>query len=235
MEIPKIIHQIWSSKQTPYPKIFDLLADTWKKYNPDWQYILWDDEMMDEFMEKHYPQYKVKFDNFLYDIQRWDIIRYLILYKMGGLYVDCDYECLENIEPLLKKNCCFSCQTEDHIFADSRVKSVYFDNAFMGATIEHPFMAHIIDHVFQLDLTFLPEGESKLRHVLETSGAVMISNLYHDYAQKDSVYLIPAKYISPFSVLEARAIRQGVEKEEWEIRLDEAYAVHHFMASWGYN
>ena len=235
METPKVIHQIWSSKRMPLPEVFKELSETWKEKHPDWQYILWDDAMMDGFMRKHYPQYIDTYNSFLYDIQRWDIIRYLILYDMGGMYVDFDMECLENVEPLLQKGCCFSCQVEDHIFPDSKVKGVYFDNAFMASTVKHPFMRHIVEQVFSMDLTFQPKGLSKLKYVLETSGPVMISNLYHDYAEKEQIYLIPARYISPFSVLEARAICRGEVKDEWNMRLENAFAVHYFMGSWGYN
>ncbi|WP_246867052.1 glycosyltransferase [Parabacteroides distasonis] len=33
-------------------------------------------------------------------MQRWDAIRYLILYRMGGMYVDFDYQSLERMENL---------------------------------------------------------------------------------------------------------------------------------------
>ena len=37
--------------------------------------------------------YAILIFKFPYDVMRWDVIRYMILYKIGGLYVDFDYEC----------------------------------------------------------------------------------------------------------------------------------------------
>lgn len=229
MKIPKIIHQIASSDQSSYQKVFGLLSETWKNCNLDWQYISWDDHKIDVFIEKYYPQYKEKFDYLFNDIQQQDIIRYLILYKMGGLYVDSDYECLENIDPLLKRNCCFACQTECPLSPDSKVKNVYLDNTFIASTKEHSFLAYIIEHIFQSDLFFLSGEELELKHVLNTTGAVMVSDLYDDYTNKNSIYLIPSQYISPFSELELKVIRRGIVKEEWSVRLQGAYSVRYFL------
>jgi mannosyltransferase OCH1-like enzyme len=33
-----------------------------------------------------------------------DILRYEVLHKLGGVYVDFDFLCLKNIEPLLQKD-----------------------------------------------------------------------------------------------------------------------------------
>jgi mannosyltransferase OCH1-like enzyme len=40
-----------------------------------------------------------------------DVLRYEILWRYGGVYVDVDYECLENIDQLSDSSsffCCFS-------------------------------------------------------------------------------------------------------------------------------
>ena len=43
--------------------------------------------------DEYYPFYMDIYNKFPYDVMRWDVIRYMILYKIGGLYVDFDYEC----------------------------------------------------------------------------------------------------------------------------------------------
>ena len=92
-EIPKIIHQIWSGIDGPLPKHFEVLGDTWKKHHPDWEYRLWDNQKMNDFVLSYYPQYWKTYNSFRYNVQRWDAIRYLILDTIGGLYVDFDSEC----------------------------------------------------------------------------------------------------------------------------------------------
>jgi mannosyltransferase OCH1-like enzyme len=81
-EIPKIIHQIWSGIDEPLPEIFRQFGETWKEHHPTWKYEFWDNERMITFVKKYYPQYWDTYNTFPYNIQRWDAIRYLILYKM---------------------------------------------------------------------------------------------------------------------------------------------------------
>jgi mannosyltransferase OCH1-like enzyme len=84
--IPKIIHQIWLG--SPVPKKFQDLMQTWKKLHPDWEYKLWTDKDIGEFKlvnEVAYnlaPNYGMKSD----------ILRYEILLRYGGLYIDTDQE-----------------------------------------------------------------------------------------------------------------------------------------------
>lgn len=233
MIIPKIIHQIWSGKHKPLSNDFLELAQTWKDLHCDWQYVFWNDQKMELFMEENYPQYVESFNLFAYDVQRWDVIRYLILYKMGGLYVDFDTECLNNIEPLLKTDCCFGTDKKDNIIYAAFVKNAYLNNTYMASVPEHPFMKAIIEHVFNLDTIYI-EDSNKLLRVLQTSGALMLSDMYSQYPDKESIRIIPAEEIAPFSLREAYAILSGEEKQEWEERLQNAFAVHYFIGSWGY-
>lgn len=75
--IPKIIHQIWPGKYQKLPEIFKVLSETRKEHYLDWNYILWDDKSMKEFILNYYPQYWDIYIKYPYDIQRWDNIRYL--------------------------------------------------------------------------------------------------------------------------------------------------------------
>ncbi len=39
---------------------------------------------MEDFIKISFPEIADVYFNYKYDVQRWDVIRYLILYKMGG-------------------------------------------------------------------------------------------------------------------------------------------------------
>lgn len=233
MAIPKVIHQIWSSCNKPLPEAFVELASTWKEFHPDWQYIFWDDQKMAAFMQQYYSDYVESYNRFAYDVQRWDVIRYLILYQMGGLYVDFDTECLANVEALFTTDCCFGTDTKDNIIYAPLVKDAYLNNTYIASASKHPFLKSVIDHVFNSDQMYVKE-ENKLLQVLRTSGALMLSDVYEQYTFKDQIHVIPAEDLAPFSLLEAHAILAGEEKEEWNERLQKASAVHFFVGSWGY-
>jgi mannosyltransferase OCH1-like enzyme len=100
----KFIFQTWKTKDVP---------DQWKEsqqsvinMNKDFEYKLFTDKDNREFIEKYFPFFLNTYDNFEYDIQRADAIRYCILYVHGGIYIDLDYYCnksFNEIETLLKK------------------------------------------------------------------------------------------------------------------------------------
>jgi len=102
MKIPKVIHQIWSGIDGPLPKHFQILGETWKRDYPNWEYIRWDNKMMEDFVRKHYPEHWDVYIKYPYNVQRWDAIRYLILDKFGGMYIDFDYESIEPMNQLSK-------------------------------------------------------------------------------------------------------------------------------------
>ena len=89
--IPHKIHQIWLGKST-IPLFFNRLTESWKNMNKACKHILWDDSKAVEFIRNEFPHIQPIYVNLQYDIQRVDLLKYLILYKFGGVYVDIDYE-----------------------------------------------------------------------------------------------------------------------------------------------
>ena len=67
--------------------------DSWKKYNNDWEYKLWDEENIKELKIKEFNIYSKE----LNPGYRSDIVRYIVLNKYGGIYVDTDFECIKSI------------------------------------------------------------------------------------------------------------------------------------------
>lgn len=94
MKLPKIIHQIWIGP--------DEMPDYCKQYttemenmHPDWEYRLWDNDMVFDGQFKNDPYLKDWKDkiNSEYMLQPAfisDRVRLLILKEMGGIYVDVD-------------------------------------------------------------------------------------------------------------------------------------------------
>ena len=55
------------------------------------------------------------YNSYPYAVQRWDMIRYLILYEYGGIYADLDYECIDALDSLLENEfCCLASDPEEH-------------------------------------------------------------------------------------------------------------------------
>ena len=187
---------------------------------------------MNNFICDYYPQYRDTYQSFQYDVQRWDAIRYLILNKMGGLYIDFDSECMRPHDELFHgKTCCFSMEPENHRLRFN--KTVYFSNALIACIPEHPFIKKIIETVF----SYIPKTgklslERRFMEVMTTTGPLALVDIYEQYPDKEQVFFIPAKQIAPFDVVEAKLIRQGYESEEFDNRLQDAYSIHYFFSDW---
>lgn len=93
--IPKIIHQIWiGPKKKP-----DIWMDTFKNdyinNNPDWEYKLWNDENISELFNEFPIIFKIYNIEHTYN-GKSDLLRYLILYIYGGIYIDADSVWINN-------------------------------------------------------------------------------------------------------------------------------------------
>lgn len=100
--IPKKIFQTWKYKELPFPiaqSIQNMIA-----YNPEYEYKLFDDNDMLEYIKTHFDE----------DIQRAylklnvgaakaDFWRYLILYREGGIYLDIDSVLYSPLNTLIKE------------------------------------------------------------------------------------------------------------------------------------
>lgn len=232
--IPKIIHQIWSGVDEPLPGHFARMSETWKYDYPDWEYIFWDAAKMNSFIQSYYPQYWETYNNFQFNVQRWDVIRYLILHKMGGMYVDFDYESLKPIdELLLNKQCCFSQEPQSHCRLAGR--SYIFNNSLMASVPDSTFMGKIIDKVFSKEMQkLLVRAGTNKELVFQTTGQWMLIDLYESLKneEKENVYLIPASCVSPFDVPQAKMARKGYRDSSLEECIKAAYAIHYYFGAW---
>ena len=97
--IPKIIHQIWIGDK-PIPDKFKKYIESWKKFNPDYQYILWDNKKVTKLNSRIIKD--ILNNKELSNVVKSDFLRYFILKENGGIYVDTDFECLRPFDYFLK-------------------------------------------------------------------------------------------------------------------------------------
>ena len=88
--IPRILHQSWKSKKLPWRWKHAIAAV--KRWHPEWEYRLWDDEMINVYVQEHYPDFYPIFSGFSRNIMRADVMRYILMHDFGGMYCDLDYE-----------------------------------------------------------------------------------------------------------------------------------------------
>lgn len=98
--IPKIIHQTWKTKTIPHE--FQEFQQTWIDAHPDWEYRLWTDADLEKFVHDNYNYLYPLYRSYRWPVQRVDVARYLIMEKIGGLYVDLDFECIRPFDPFME-------------------------------------------------------------------------------------------------------------------------------------
>lgn len=233
MKIPKIIHQVYEDLSGP-PENLRILSESWKKNNPDWKYMFWTKSEMEDLVND-FPDFEGIYHKLPFNVQRWDVIRYMILYKYGGLYVDMDYECLKSLDSLLvSTKCVLGLEPQEHA---KKINSEYLPgNAFMASVPNHPFWLAVIEYIKNLNLYNYNE-ESKVRYILESTGPFMINCVLNNYIDRDDITLIPDKLVAPLSQFEL-FILNFLIKNELELTLDikkkieGSYAIHYFLGGW---
>lgn len=226
--IPKIIHQVYEDLAGP-PSYLKEFASTWKEHNPDWEYRFWNKKDIDTLLEKKFSNIKEIYYSFSYPVQRWDIIRYLILYEYGGLYVDMDYECIEHITPLFNGiTCAIGLEPKDH-YIRSRVPYI-IGNAFMASIPNHPFIKELLFSIF--NSCDYDKYNSKYEEVLNTTGPYKVKRVYEKSKYKNQVTLIPPELVMPLSQDEVLQIINNKDTKYIENKIEKSYAIHYFLGSW---
>ena len=141
-KIPKKIFQTWRTKQVS-PE-FQNIINSWKIYNPDYEYYLYDDNDCLKFLQENFG-----FSSWVVNIYnklksgafKTDLWRYCVLYIYGGFYIDIDTLCLGKIDNVLYNDTEFvvpidltHATTNHHLF-----------NAFIGCIPKSKIMLKCID------------------------------------------------------------------------------------------
>ncbi|HOP46996.1 MAG TPA: glycosyltransferase [Desulfobacteraceae bacterium] len=225
MNIPKIIHQTWKEPEAPdHLRVF---ADSWKLHHPSWEYRLWSDDDNRRFIEASFSWFLPFYDNYSLDIQRADAVRYFILYKYGGIYVDLDVECFRPIESLLEENeCVFGLEPPMHCVFHGKDKII--SNAFMAVVPGHPFFYEISKEL----VTYVSKSNVLTDFVLDTTGPFMINRVYNKFKDKDGITLLPSNYLFPLDYREAEEYLNQTKSNVIRDKLKKAYGAHYHLGTW---
>jgi hypothetical protein len=119
-----------------------------KLLNPDFEYLYFDDDQVENFIDAEYPHYRAVFDAFPFRIQKFDFFRYLAVYKLGGFYFDLDVLLATSIAPLVSSECVFPFEG---LGVSRYLREAYgmdwqIGNYAFGARAGHPFLAAVIEN-----------------------------------------------------------------------------------------
>ena len=202
--IPKIIHQIWiGPKKRP-----DIWIDTFRidyiNKNPEYQYFLWTEDNINELFVD-FPIYRIVYDLEQTYNGKSDILRYLILYIHGGIYIDADMVWIneKSFDRLLEQvndSGVFAGKNPDNLQPLTR-KDKKFQNticgAVMGSSKNNPLMKLLIDGIEKyIKITEKDYVKRRMIHgVCELIGPLYL----HRTIAPQNITIFPSIYFYPMS------------------------------------
>jgi len=176
--IPKIIHQTAPTDKSKWHPDWEACQETWKKFFPDFEYKMWNDEEIDMLVKDTFPDfYNKTYTKYDKKIKKIDSARYCMLYTHGGMYVDMDYKCFKNFWSLIPHDkICIS---------ESPFPDEYLQNAMMISKPKQKFWSDVIDEC------------NKRGHldVLEATGPRLLTHMYN--LNKDDIFPLPVNLYNP--------------------------------------
>ena len=162
--IPKVLHFIWIGNNN-IPNIYLKYIQSWIKYHPDYTYCFWNDDNIPKLINQNL------YDSTNIYAMKADILRYEILYFYGGIYIDCDFLCLKNIDNLLDNIDGFSGWESDK----------YIAIGLMGFKKWDDFLFKIIIN--------LPHSILNNNSIPEKSGPIYFTEQWNKYIKKSTKYI----------------------------------------------
>jgi len=196
----KKIHQIWVGP-SPIPQKSIQFIENIKSLHPDYEYRLWCDSDLtpENFSNLDYihstPVYA----------QKADIMRYEILYKHGGIYLDIDFEVFKNLTELL---------THDFVVCneDSNINS-YMTNAFIYSVAMNPNLKKCVENIKNCAL----------------GGSVNVAIATGPWYFRQNISLEGARVLPTIVIYPTHYSQKGYRPS---IFLEETYAMHHWDKNW---
>jgi mannosyltransferase OCH1-like enzyme len=198
VRIPRIFHQIWVGPD-PFPEEFAGYRQTWLDHHPGWELKFWTEETLPRPEELRRPEAA---ERLRAPWERGDIFRLEILWRMGGVHVDTDFECRRSIEPLIE---------DAELFIGYR-KPGRVNGALMGSVPGHPLLERGLDEIRPRDSYGMQMGAGEA-NVKDETGPRFLDDLV---LGRSEVTFIEPELFYP------RTQRQ----------MEAAYAIHHRARAW---
>lgn len=217
LKIPKIIHQIWLG--SPLPKKFEVMTQTWKDFHPDWQYILWTEDMVSNLENQKLYESAKNYG------MKSDILRYEILKRFGGVYVDIDYECLKPLDPIH--------ETGLEFYACKMLEGEV-SNAFIGVIPNHFMMRYCVEELKKVD-----PSTTDFQKIIESTGphlitrailyAVLNQSMPSDWAIFHENFCFPMPSSKRFDYWNGKMSKKELFYYKNAFN---SYAIHYWATSW---
>lgn len=204
--IPKIIHYCWFGRGE-LPRLMKKCLKSWKKFCPDWEVILWNEDNFDVnstlWTKQAYEAKKYAFVS--------DYVRLKALNEMGGVYLDTDVELVQSIDKFLSHEAFSGFEQSDTV-----------QTGIIGAEANHPVIQSWLD--YYTGRAYLVNGQPEMApNVSFITENMRARGLKFDdsYQLIDGIAIYPQTVFCPLSAV-------SIEKK---ITADTC-VLHYFTSTW---
>lgn len=214
-KIPKIIHQIWLGGSIP--KRYDKYIEKLKKINPNWEYKLWTDNDIEFFGLKN-----IKLFNNIKNLgAKSDILRYEILERIGGLYVDVDFDFIKPFDDL--------CDL-DFFAGNGHVDVPEVFNSIMASSPNHKYVSKLVSELQKKEYF-----NDDISGVMNNTGPYFVTRVFFDtITDKDNVVIFPTKYLFPFPAVYRHSVGDDQKSQDfiYSFLNENSYCLHLWHTNW---
>ncbi len=199
MAIPKIIHQTVEDIQQILPEYEDNRREM-SRVNPNWDLQLYTAEDREEFIRSAYGKdvlsAYMSIDS-RYGAARADFFRYLVIFEMGGLYLDIKATATKNLSAVITDEDTFITAQWPYEIDGIDITSIgahndlgfrEYQSWFILAAPRHEVLEQVVKNVLNNLTRYNPFtcGVGKMG-VLRTTGPIAYSKVVHQYIQSTGV------------------------------------------------
>lgn len=214
-KIPKKIHLIWLGGNRPSK--FDFLLDEIKRINYDYEILEWND---------HNINFKLINQDLFNKTEnlgaKSDILRFELLYRYGGIYMDYDFLQIKKFDDLLiydffvgTAECC-----PDEIW-----------NSIVGSISNNKICEKFLDGIKNIN----PLKKYEINRVMEETGPYYLAKLIKNNQWDCNLKIFIGKYFFPFPGAERFRIK-NLKKEDLNYAKsfidDNTYTIHLHTTTW---
>ena len=208
--IPKVIHYCWFGGK-PMPELAIKCIESWKKYLPDYELRLWNEDTFDvnsvPYVKEAYEARKFAFVT--------DYVRLWALEREGGVYMDTDVEILRPLDDLMHLPAFTGYEAS---MANAPVTGL-MASAAHGVWVTEQLAYYDNDRHFRLEdgtLDMTPNTIT-IADIMVKEGFVIDGN-YGVY--KNDMHVFPVDYFCPLTSTRVLKLTKNT------------YCIHHFAGSW---
>ncbi|XP_013382708.1 uncharacterized protein LOC106153359 [Lingula anatina] len=152
--IPLVLHQVWTNVNVPVA--FSSVMKTWVTNQGSWRKYFWEWKDVDKLVAATHPEFLEVFRSLPSHQMRLDIFKYMLMYRVGGVYADIDMQSLRPMDDVLDAHPCIL-PTHQHVVIAHN--GVFTASVILLCRPGHPFFKKVVDYFIQLDPKLLRTNE----------------------------------------------------------------------------